>query len=103
MHTARPELMDVKGESDSSRRLYGLDEKYVHTQTFGRQCLIARRLIERGARFIELTVPNCGHDRWDQHSNLRKGHEDNCRAVDQPIAALLKDLKARGLLESTLV
>jgi hypothetical protein len=103
MQTAVPELMDVKGESAATRKLYGLEEKFPHTQTFGRQCLIARRLIERGARFIELTVPNCGHDRWDQHSGLRKGHEDNCRAVDQPIAALLKDLKSRGLLESTLV
>ncbi len=103
MQTAVPELMDIKGESAATRKLYGLEEKYPHTQAFGRQCLIARRLIERGARFIELTVPNCGHDRWDQHSNLKKGHEDNCRAVDQPIAALLKDLKSRGLLESTLV
>jgi hypothetical protein len=103
MQTAVPELMDVNGESAATRKLYGLEEKFPHTQTFGRQCLIARRLIERGARFIELTVPNCGHDRWDQHSGLRKGHEDNCRAVDQPIAALLKDLKSRGLLESTLV
>jgi Protein of unknown function (DUF1501) len=103
MQTAVPELMDIKGESGATRKLYGLEEKYPHTQTFGRQCLIARRLIERGARFIELTVPNCGHDRWDQHSNLRKGHEDNCRAVDQPIAGLLKDMKSRGLLESTLV
>src|SRR5262249_51641326 len=73
------------------------------TKIFGTQCLIARRLVERGARFLELTCPNCGHDRWDQHGNLKKGHEDNCRAVDQPIAALLKDLRARGLLESTLV
>jgi uncharacterized protein (DUF1501 family) len=103
MQTAVPELMDVAGESEATKRLYGLDAKYVHTQTFGRQCLTARRLIERGARFIELTVPSLGHDRWDQHSGLRKGHEDNCRAVDQPIAGLLKDLKSRGLLESTLV
>ena len=103
MQTAVPELMDVKGESAATRQLYGLDAKYVPTQTFGRQCLIARRLIERGARFIELTCPSLGHDRWDQHSNLRKGHEDNCRCVDQPIAGLLKDLKSRGLLESTLV
>jgi hypothetical protein len=103
MQSAVPELMDVKGESAAVRRLYGLDAKYAPTQTFGRECLIARRLIERGARFIELTCPNVGHDRWDQHGGLKKGHEDNCRTVDQPIAALLKDLKARGLLESTLV
>jgi hypothetical protein len=103
MQTAVPELIDVKGETEATKRLYGLDAKYPHTRTFGRQCLIARRLIERGARFIELTCPSVGHDRWDQHGNLKKGHEDNCQTVDQPIAGLLKDLKARGLLESTLL
>jgi uncharacterized protein (DUF1501 family) len=59
--------------------------------------------VERGARFIELTCPSVGVDRWDQHSDLKVGHEKNCRAVDQPIAGLLRDLKARGLLDSTLV
>ena len=104
MQTAVPELIDVKGESAATRRLYGLDEKYPQTQIFGRQCLIARRLVERGARFVELTCPSIGgHDRWDQHGGLKKGHEDNARAVDQPIAGLLKDLKSRGLLQSTLV
>jgi uncharacterized protein (DUF1501 family) len=103
MQTAVPDLMDIAGESKATKMLYGLDAKYPQTQTFGRQCLTARRLIERGARFIELTVPSVGHDRWDQHSGLRQGHEDNCRAVDQPIAGLLKDLKSRGLLESTLL
>jgi hypothetical protein len=104
MQTAVPELVDVKGESDATRKLYGLDAKYPQTQIFGRQCLIARRLVERGARFIELTCPSIGgHDRWDQHGGLKAGHEDNARAVDQPIAALLKDLKALGLLKSTLV
>src|SRR5262249_26292919 len=61
------------------------------------------RLVERGVRFVELTCPNVGADRWDQHGKLKQGHEDNARAVDQPIAALLTDLKGRGLLESTLV
>lgn len=103
MQTAVPELMDIKGETEATKRLYGIDAKYGPTQTFGRQCLIARRLVERGARFIELTCPNVGHDRWDQHGGLKKGHEDNCRTVDQPIAGLLMDLKSRGLLESTLV
>ncbi len=103
MQSAVPELMSIQSESTAVKQLYGIEHPYKPTQTFGRQCLIARRLIERGARFIELTVPSLGHDRWDQHANLRKGHEDNCRAVDQPIAALLKDLKSRGLLESTLV
>ncbi|MGE3803306.1 MAG: DUF1501 domain-containing protein [Gemmataceae bacterium] len=103
MQVAVPELMDVKGESAATRQLYGLDSAYKPTQIFGAECLIARRLVERGARFVELTCPNVGHDRWDQHGNLKKGHEDNARAVDQPIAALIKDLKARGLLDSTLV
>jgi uncharacterized protein (DUF1501 family) len=60
-------------------------------------------LVERGVRFVELTCPNLGHDRWDQHSNLKRGHEDNARSVDQPIAALLRDLKTRGLWDQTLV
>jgi arylsulfatase A-like enzyme len=73
------------------------------TRIFAQECLLARRLVERGVRFIELTCPSGMGDRWDQHGNLRDGHDKNSRAVDQPIAALLKDLKARGLLESTLV
>jgi hypothetical protein len=103
MQAAVPELMDVAGETEATRKLYGLDAPFEGTRVFGRQCLIARRLVERGARFVELTCPSLGHDRWDQHDNLKKGHEDNARAVDRPTAALLKDLKARGLLETTLV
>jgi hypothetical protein len=103
MQTAVPELMDLAGESVATKRLYGLESTYAPTRIYGAQCLIARRLVERGARFLEITCPNVGHDRWDQHGNLKRGHEDNCRVVDQPIAALLKDLRARGLLESTLV
>jgi hypothetical protein len=103
MQSAVPELMDLKGESAATKALYGVDAKYPQTQTFGRQCLIARRLVERGVRFIELTCPASGGDRWDQHSDLKSGHENNARAVDQPIAGLLTDLKARGLLDSTLV
>lgn len=103
MQTAVPELTDLSGETAATRKLYGLDDPFPHTQTFARQCLLARRLVERGVRFVEVLCPNVGHDRWDQHSNLKKGHEDNARAVDQPTAALLADLKARGLLDSTLV
>ena len=96
--------MDVSGESAATKKLYGIDAAYPQTQVFAKECLLARRLVERGARFVELTCPPiAGHDRWDQHSGLKKGHEDNARAVDQPIAALLKDLKARGLLKETLV
>ena len=101
MQTAVPDLMDLTGETEATRKLYGVGER--HTDIFGRNCLLARRLVERGVRFIEVTCPSVGHDRWDQHSNLKAGHEDNARAVDRPIAGLLRDLKARGLLESTLV
>ena len=103
MQTAIPELTDIRGESELVRRMYGIESTYPGTRIFGTQCLIARRLVERGARFIEITCPSVGHDRWDQHGNLKRGHEDNARAVDQPIAALLRDLKGRGLWDSTLV
>ena len=103
MQTAVPELMDIKGESAATKKMYGLDEAYPPTRIFATECLIARRLIERGARFIELTCPQVGGDRWDQHSGLHQGHENNARAVDRPIAALLKDLKSRGMLDDTLV
>ncbi|HEX3997841.1 MAG TPA: DUF1501 domain-containing protein [Pirellulales bacterium] len=103
MQASVPELTDISGESAATRRLYGLDAKYAPTQIYARECLLARRLIERGVRFVELTCPNTGNDRWDQHGNLKRGHEDNALAVDQPIAGLLTDLKARGLLETTLV
>jgi membrane-anchored protein YejM (alkaline phosphatase superfamily) len=95
--------MNLSGESAATRQLYGLEADYPQTKIFGTQCLLARRLVERGVRFIEVTCPSTGGDRWDQHSNLKKGHEDNARAVDQPIAGLLKDLKTRGLLSKTLV
>ncbi len=103
MQTSVPGLMDLAGESAATRKLYGLDDEYGPTRTFGRECLVARRLIERGVRFVELLCPGVGHDRWDQHANLKDGHEKNARAVDRPIAGLLADLKARGLLAETLV
>ena len=102
MQTAVPELMNFTDETPATQRLYGLDNPYAPAQIFGRECLIARRLVERGVRFIELLCPQVGGDRWDQHSDLKNGHENNARAVDQAIAALLIDLKARGLLETTL-
>ena len=103
MQSAVPELYDLSGESAATRRLYGLEAEYPHTRTYGTMCLYARRLVERGVRFVQLTCPSVGHDRWDQHGNLQSGHADNARAVDQPIAALLRDLRSRGLLEDTLV
>jgi hypothetical protein len=103
MQSAVPELMDLKGETETTRKLYGLDAAYPPTRIFATECLLARRLVERGVRFIELTCPATGGDRWDQHGGLKTGHENNSRAVDQPIAGLLKDLNARGLLGQTLV
>jgi uncharacterized protein (DUF1501 family) len=103
MQSAVPALADLAGESAATRRMYGLDSAYEPTTIFARQCLLARRLVERGVRFVELTCPSTGGDRWDQHGGLKTGHENNARAVDQPIGALLADLKARGLLEETLV
>ena len=103
MQAAVPDLVDIAGETKSTLTQYGLEAEYEPTRRFGRQCLIARRLVERGVRFIELTCPHTGNDRWDAHSNLVKNHSDNARAVDQPIAGLLRDLKQRGLLEETLV
>lgn len=98
-----PEVTDTSKESKATREMYGLDSPNEATRTFAMECLLARRLAEAGVRFIEVTCPNVGHDRWDQHQNLLKGHTDNALAVDQPIAGLLKDLKQRGLLEETLV
>ena len=102
MQSAVPELLDLTGETETTKAMYGLDGD--DTSEFGRQCLLARRMVERGVRFIELLSPaRKGQDRWDQHQRLEEGHRINARATDKPIAALLKDLKARGLLDSTLV
>ena len=74
MQTAVPDLMDLKDESKKTRQLYGLEESFKNTKSFGRICLIARRLVERGVRFIELTCPGGNGDRWDQHGGLVDGH-----------------------------
>ncbi|MBX3733696.1 MAG: DUF1501 domain-containing protein [Verrucomicrobiae bacterium] len=104
MQVAIPELLELRGETAATQRLYGMEAGDPHTRTYARQCLIARRMVERGVRFIELTIPMVdGFARWDAHGGLVKNHGDNARAVDQPIAGLLADLKSRGLLESTLV
>ncbi len=103
MQSAVPELADISGETEETRRMYGLEHSYEPTRIFARECLLARRMVERGVRFIELTCPSVSGDRWDQHGNLKDGHENNARAVDQPIGALLTDLKRRGMLEDTLV
>lgn len=103
MQVSVPEVSDLQGESELTRNLYGLQSEDPHTRSYGAQCLLARRLVERGVRFIELTCPRVKADRWDQHSRLQEGHSRNAHAVDQPIAGLLKDLKGRGLLDETLV
>jgi len=104
MQSSVPELTEFKSETKATRELYGLFDEDPHTRNYGAQCLMARRLVERGVRFVELTCPSLdGIDRWDQHHNLKDGHERNAHAVDKPIAGLLKDLKSRGLLEETLV
>ncbi len=109
MQAAVPELCDIRGESEATRRLYALDHPSSHTAAYGRQCLLARRLVERGVRFVELScLPRDGDDDqianpWDQHKGLEEGHANMALQVDQPIAGLLKDLKARGLLDETLV
>ena len=102
MQSAVPDLLDLTGETQTTRKLYGLDED--DTAEFGRQCLLARRMVERGVRFIELLTPaRKGQDRWDQHQRLAEGHAKNARATDKPIAALIQDLKGRGLLDETLI
>jgi hypothetical protein len=100
MQQSMPEAQDISGESEATRKLYGIDEPV--TDNFGRQCLLARRFAERGVRFIQVTHSD-GEVQWDQHGNLRKGHAKNAAEVDKPIAGLLQDLKSRGLLEDTLV
>ena len=103
MQLAIPEVMSLEGETEATKKLYGFDAKDKHTQTYARECLLARRLIERDVRFVELTIPVARPERWDAHSNLVTNHSANARAMDQPIAGLIRDLKSRGLLDETLV
>ena len=97
MQLAAPEVLDLSRETAATQELYGIHKK--ETENFGRQCLLARRMVEAGVRYIELSTGNV----WDQHGDLKNGHEKNSLATDQPIAGLLADLKQRGLLEETLV
>ncbi len=102
MQSEVPDLLDLSSESKLTSQMYGLDDP--ETEEFGRQCLLARRLVERGVRFVELLTPRRkGQDRWDQHQRLEEGHRINARATDKPIAALIRDLKGRGLLDQTIV
>lgn len=105
MQTTVPEAADLSGESQATHRLYGTDAKDELKARYARECLLARRLVERGVRFVEVSAVSGIRNvaPWDSHSDLKRDHERNAFVVDQPIAALLKDLKSRGLLEETLV
>src|SRR5207253_1206819 len=98
MQTAAREALDVAQEPKHIQALYGLDQE--PTREYGTRCLIARRLVERGVRFVQLFL---GGQPWDNHNNIRTGLPAICRRTDQPAAALVKDLKQRGLLDSTIV
>jgi hypothetical protein len=101
MQASVPDVFRLDEENAETRALYGLD--WNATRTFGTQCLSARRLVERGVRFIQIYHGGGGNGAWDAHGKLRQGHAEVCAQVDRPIAGLLKDLKRRGLLEDTLV
>jgi len=100
MQAKAPELVDLNGESVATKKLYGLDNPV--SETFGRQCLLARRMVERGVRFVKV-MHGAGGDRWDDHGDIKGRIPKHCAEVDKPIAGLLADLKSRGLLEQTLV
>jgi hypothetical protein len=99
MQSAAPRVVDLSDETTETRRLYGLDQK--ETERTGRNCLLARRLVERGVRFVQLYFGS--GSKWDAHADMEGNHTRYCRESDRPIAALLKDLKQRGMLDSTLV
>jgi len=101
MQMQAPDAFDLSKETAATNRLYGIDDK--NTEMFGRQCLLARRLVERGVRFVQLYHTTGGFQPWDQHSDLKGGHAKNALATDRPIAGLLHDLESRGLLAETLV
>ena len=100
MQATMPAVQDLGRESKATKQLYGLDDPV--TEDFGRQCLMARRFLERGVRYVQVTHSD-SYVQWDQHGNLYQGHTKNAAEVDKPIAGFLSDLKARGLLEDTLV
>ncbi len=102
MQLAAPEALDLGGETEATRRLYGMDEPA--TEDFGRRCLLARRLVERGVRFVQVWSGAGGpSNNWDNHNSIVKELPPMCRATDRPVAGLLRDLKARGLMDDTLV
>jgi len=104
LQSSAPGLLDLDGGSAATKDLYGINHPFEHTRTYARQCLLARRLVERGVCFVALTMPRVQGDiRWDAHGALSKNHSEHALTVDQPIAALLADLAGHGLLEDTVV
>lgn len=104
MQSLVPDVLDLSGETEATQQAYGIDSKVDSQRLYGIQCLRARRLVESGVRFVEITCPpGASNGTWDQHGNLKQGHEKNALDTDQAIAALIKDLKARGLFEETLI
>jgi hypothetical protein len=104
MQSLVPDVLDLGRETEATKRLYGIDSGPNSKRLYATQCLRARRLIEAGVRFVEVTCPpGASNGTWDQHGNLKKGHEKNALDTDQAVAALIKDLKSRGLLEETLI
>ena len=101
MQTSIPETMDLQTEPEHIRHAYGLDRD--NTKQFGELCLAARRLVERGVRFVQVFHGGGGGGEWDAHSDIKNNHGKLAMQVDQPIAALLKDLKQRGMLDETIV
>src|SRR5262249_57810002 len=102
MQTHATEAVDLRGETAATKAMYGLDSR--QTEDFGRRCLLARRLVERGVRFVQLYSGGAHNDdNWDAHGDLVRNHNYHAGRTDKPIAALLKDLKRRGLLDETLV
>jgi hypothetical protein len=99
MQAQAPDAVDLRGESDATRALYGMDQK--KTEVMGRNCLLARRLVERGVRFVQ--IYHGAGSKWDAHSHIESNHSELCAQMDQPVAGLIRDLKSRGLLDETLV
>ncbi len=99
MQAQAPEAVDLSKETAETHALYGINER--ETESFGRLCLLSRRLVERGVRFVQLY--NGAGNRWDAHRGIERNHAENCRSSDRPVAGLLRDLKRRGLLNDTLV
>lgn len=104
MQTLVPDVLDDSQESAATRELYGLDDPDQNTRLYARQCLRARRLVESGVRFVQVNCPyGLSNGTWDQHGGLKAGHEKNAKQTDKAVAALITDLKQRGMLDETLI